>query len=204
MRIFHFLHSIYPHVHIALHAGELAPQDVHPTQLGFHVHDAIFTGGAERIGHGVDIAYEEKAEQLFNEMATKPIPVEINLTSNRKILNISGKQHPLRDYLNHHVPVVLSTDDEGILRTEITREYVEAVIHQGLDYSTLKIINRNALTHSFLPGKSIWADPHQSKLVDECQSLNSRTCQAFIKEHEKARLQWQLESQLTAFEATYE
>ncbi len=203
MRIYKYLHETYPSVHIALHAGELAPTDVLPSALNSHIHDAIFTGHAERIGHGVDIAHEDGAESLLKYMAKRPIPVEINLTSNQKILHISGIKHPLNYYLNHHVPVVLSTDDEGILRTDLTHEYVEAVIHHNLDYATIKTVNRNALTYSFLPGKSIWADPNQSIIVNECQSLNSLSCQYFIKENEKAKLQWQLETQLAAFESSY-
>lgn len=203
MRIFKFLHSAYPTVHIALHAGELAPQDVLPTELRFHIHDAIFTGHAERIGHGVDVAYENNAAKLLKYMAKKPIPVEINLTSNRKVLGITGKEHPLPYYLSHQVPVVLSTDDEGILRTDLSREYTAAVIQYGLTYSTIKAINRNALTYSFLPGKSIWANPNKHIPVAECQNLNSRTCEQFIKENEKAKLQWQLEKELTAFEMKY-
>ena len=203
MRIFKFLHKTYPTVHIALHAGELAPKDVPPSALRYHIHDAIFTGHAERIGHGLDIAYEDHAEKLVQYMAKTPIPVEINLTSNRLILNIAGKKHPLHYYLPHHVPVVLSTDDEGILRTDLSREYVEAVIHQHMDYTTIKMINRNALTYSFLPGKSLWSDPSKHLTVHECQDLKSPSCEEFIKENEKARLQWQLENKLTTFEKNY-
>jgi adenosine deaminase len=203
MQIFNFLHTAYPKVNIALHAGELSPSLVKPSELNFHIHDAIFTGHAKRIGHGVDIAHEQGAEALLKHMAHTPIPVEINLTSNRKILAISGKRHPLNYYLEHHVPVVLSTDDEGILRTNLTSEYVEAVINHHLDYRTVKTINRNALSYSFLPGKSLWIDQRKQIAVQECQNFTSKACLEFIKENEKARLQWQLESKLTAFEKKY-
>ena len=203
MRIFKYLHAAYPNVHITLHAGELAPKDVSPADLRFHIHDAIFKGQAQRIGHGVDIAYENNAEKLLHYMAKTPIPVEINLTSNREILTITGKDHPLRYYLAHQVPVILSTDDEGVLRTDLSREYVSAVIDHGLNYPTIKAINRNALTYSFLPGKSIWADPGKHITVRECQHLNSTACEQFITGNEKARLQWQLEKNLSAFEMKY-
>ncbi|ETO92524.1 adenosine deaminase family protein [Legionella oakridgensis] len=203
MQIINFLHETYPNVHIALHAGELSPKAVSPDALNFHIHDAVFTGKAERIGHGVDIAYEHNAEILMNHMAKKPIAVEINLTSNQEILNISGVNHPLRYYLLHQVPVVLSTDDEGILRTDLTRQYVEAVLHHGLDYQTIKTINRNALTYSFLPGNSLWSNANQGIPVKVCLNLNSQACKSFIKDNEKARLQWQLETQLLAFEKQY-
>ena len=200
MRIFKFMHAEYPLVHIALHAGEMAPQDVPPAELRFHIHDAIHKGQAQRIGHGVDIAHEDGAENLLKHMAKVPIPVEINLTSNRDILRIFGKDHPLNYYLKHHVPVVLSTDDEGIFRTDLSREYVAAVRDHDLDYPAIKAINRNALTYSFLPGKSLWADSSKHIAVEECTHIDSGACLQFIKDNEKARLQWQLEKQLTVFE----
>lgn len=204
MQIFKFLHTAYPNVKISLHAGELTPTLVPPTELHFHIHDAIFTGHANRIGHGVDIAHEKESEALLKHMANTFTPVEINLTSNRKILGISGKEHPLNYYLAHNVPVILSTDDEGILRTNLTNEYVDAVINQHLDYSSIKTINRNALTYSFLPGDSLWADANKHVPVQACQNLISLTCQQFIKKSEKARLQWQLEKKLAAFEKKYD
>jgi adenosine deaminase len=200
MRVFKFLHTAYPKVSIALHAGELAPQSVAPADLRFHVHDAIFTGQAKRIGHGVSVAYEDKANQLLDHMAKHGIPVEINLSSNRQILGIAGKNHPLHYYLAHHVPVVLSSDDEGVLRTDLSREYVEAVIHQGLNYAELKNINRNTLSYSFLSGENLWADPKQYRLVPACRALDSSSCQHFIQHSPKAKLQWLLEKKLIAFE----
>jgi len=203
MNVFKFLHTAYPNVHIALHAGEQSPEAVRPKDLRFHIHDAITTGHAERIGHGVDIAYEDHAEALLDKMRTTPVPVEINLTSNRVVLNVSGKQHPLRLYLSHHVPVVLSTDDEGILRTDLTRQYVDAVINHDLNYAAIALINRNALTYGFLPGKSIWANAEKQVLISDCQDLTSLTCQKFISHNPKAKLQWQLEHQLAIFEKRF-
>lgn len=203
MQVFNYLHQQYPQVHIALHAGELAPEAVTPEDLSYHIHDALFTGHAQRIGHGVDIGYEDNAETTIKYMAEHHIPVEINLISNQKILNISGSKHPLNYYLSHKVPVVLSTDDEGVLRTDLTRQYVEAVLGHGLDYPTLKQINRNALTYAFLPGKSIWANADKAEFISECHDLNSQTCHGFIKQNEKANLQWNLEKKLLAFEQKF-
>jgi len=204
MQVMKFMHTAYPHVHIALHAGELSTAIVSPQELGFHIRDAIFTGQAQRIGHGVDITYEKDGGQLIKHMADKSIAVEINLISNRKVLNIGGQEHPLRYYLANHVPVVLSTDDEGILRTDLTEQYVEAVTHHGLDYPTIKAINRNTLTYSFLAGKSLWADPRKSIRVKACQNLASPACRLFIKNSPKAQLQWLLENQLALFEQRYQ
>ena len=203
MRILKFLNKSYPNVAIALHAGELSPKSVPPEALRFHIHDAIMIGKASRIGHGVAIAYEDKAPETLSYMAKNPVPVEINLTSNETILGISGKDHPIIYYLKHHVPIVLSTDDEGILRTDLTREYVKAAEEYHLDYATIKTINRNALTYSFLPGNSLWQDAEKAIPVKACQTLNSASCQDFVKHNEKAQRQWQLEQELNAFEASF-
>lgn len=112
MQMYQYLHEIYPQVNIALHAGELTQEIVAPKDLDYHIHDALFTGQAQRIGHGVDIANESDVQDTLDYMATHQKAVEINLISNLKILNISGRKHPLNYYLKHHVPVVLSTDDE--------------------------------------------------------------------------------------------
>lgn len=203
MLIFEYLHQIYPNVPISLHAGELSPQAVTPDNLSNHIRDAVLTGHARRIGHGVDIGYENNAEDTLKHMASNHIPVEINLISNLKILNISGRNHPLNYYLSHKVPVVLSTDDEGVLRTDLTRQYVEAAMEHGLNYQQLKQINRNTLTYSFLPGKSIWANADKAELTPDCYDLGSKSCQKFIKDNEKAKLQWNLEQKLIAFENNY-
>ncbi|MDP3269431.1 MAG: adenosine deaminase [Legionella sp.] len=200
MKIIGYMHQLYPQVNISLHAGELAPESVVTDDLNYHIHDALFTGHAQRIGHGVDIGYEANAEQTLKYMAEKHIPVEVNLISNQKILNISGRDHPLKYYLSHGVPVVLSTDDEGVLRTDLTRQYVEAALNHQLDYQTLKNINRNALTYAFLPGKSIWVDAGKSVLVPQCKELLSIECINFAKLNEKAQLQRNLELQLKEFE----
>ncbi|MGQ3890495.1 adenosine deaminase family protein [Legionella sp. CNM-4043-24] len=203
MQIFEFMHQAYPDVRISLHAGELSSGDVLPEDLRFHIHDAIKTGHAERIGHGLDIGFEDNAENILADMARNSIPVEINLVSNQKIFGISGRKHPLSYYLSRNVPVVLSTDDEGILRTDLTHQYVEAVQQHGVDYPALRQINRNALTYSFLPGKSLWRDAALAIPVPECMDLNSSSCDQFIKESEKAGLQRQLELKLAEFEQAW-
>lgn len=149
MKMIAFLHAKYPAVHISLHAGELSPTSVAPETLRFHIRNAVEIGHAERIGHGVDIAYENAASQLIKEMAAKKILVEINLTSNKTLLNVEANAHPFLYYLKNNVPVALSTDDEGILRTDLTHEYMRAVQTYHLDYLTLKQLARNSLVYSF-------------------------------------------------------
>ncbi len=159
MQILDYMHSLYPAVHLSLHAGELAPGLVPPEGLRFHIREAVELGHAERIGHGVDVFYEDDAAGLLREMAAKHILVEINLTSNDGILGVKGVDHPLAGYRAAHVPVALSTDDEGNSRIDLTHEYVKAAEEQGLSYVDLKQMARAAFEHTFLPGESLWTEP---------------------------------------------
>jgi len=147
MQIIRFLAKDVP---VALHAGELWLGLVPPQDLTFHIRQAIEIGGARRIGHGVALAFEHDMAGLLAEMRARPVAVEINLTSNDVILNVRGKDHPLPAYLAAGVPVVISTDDAGVSRIDLTNEYFRAARDYGLDYRTLKAIARNALIHSFL------------------------------------------------------
>ncbi len=208
MRMLNFLHEMYPAVHITLHAGELAPGLVPPDGLRFHIREAIEVGHAERIGHGVDVMHEDDAFGLLKLMAQKNILAEICLTSNDMILGVKGKQHPLAMYLKYGVPVAISTDDEGVARSEMTREYMKAVDEQSLDYITLKKMARHSIEYSFLPGASLWSDARKFTEAKECSTEKyaakpSPACEKFLTGSEKAQMQWQLEHAFAEFEAKY-
>jgi hypothetical protein len=147
MRIVEFLAHDIP---VALHAGELWLGLVPPDDLTFHITGAVMTAGARRIGHGTALAFEVGMEGLLATMRRRQVAVEIALTSSDVILGVRGKDHPLPAYLAAGVPVVLSTDDPGVSRIDLTNEYVRAAREHGLGYRTLKAIARNGLTHSFL------------------------------------------------------
>ncbi len=207
MQMIHFLHKLYPSVHVRLHAGELSLEEAAPNFMRTHVEQAINIAGAQRIGHGVDIGYETNGIRTLKEMARKHICVETLLTSNEKLLDIKGPTQPLPLYLHYHVPVVLSTDDEGILRTTLTNEFYKAVTRYNLTYAQIKKMARNVPTYSFLPGKNLWANLDDFTPVKFCkgQPLGAAhptgDCAIFLAHSEKARLQWKLESQLKTFEA---
>ncbi len=210
MKMIDYLHSIYPKVHITLHAGELAPGLVPPEGLRFHIRQAVEIGHAERIGHGVDAMYEDDAQGLLKEMAQNHIMVEVNLTSNRGILGVSGDEHPFTFYRAMHVPVALSTDDEGVSRIDITNEYVSAAQQYHLSYADLKTLARTGMEHNFLPGASLWAQPDVfTKAVSDCSgdALGSESpssgCKSFLDGSQKAAAQWEQERRFTAFEAKW-
>jgi adenosine deaminase len=208
MRIVGFLHGLHPRVHISLHAGELAPGLVKYEGLCCHIRLAVEEAHAERIGHGVDVMYENHPHELLKEMAAKHVMVEINLTSNDGILGISGKEHPFPIYRQFGVPVALSTDDEGVSRIDLTHEYVRAVETYGLHYADLKQMVRTSLEHSFQPGASLWREQDAfSHPVAACAhdvlggGKPSSTCEEFLKSSGKAQGQWELERRFHQFES---
>jgi hypothetical protein len=143
------LHRHYPDVPIALHAGELTEGLVPPEALRFHIRASVEEGHARRIAHGVSVMHENDAQELLRTMARRGILVEVPLSSNDAILGVSGNRHPLRAYLEAGVPVALVTDDEGVTRTTLTREFQRAVEEHGLDYWAVRRIARSSLEHSF-------------------------------------------------------
>ncbi|MDC0708860.1 adenosine deaminase [Stigmatella sp. ncwal1] len=200
-------------VHISLHAGELIPEVLPPSEqshLTFHIREAVEKAHAERIGHSVDVLREtagDGAEDLVRDMHDAGVMVEICLTSNRVLLGISGAQHPLSKYLEQKVPVTLATDDQGILRGSITEEYIAAATDQNLDYKTLKYMARVSLQHAFVEGESLWTNrTAYGSAVSACAQDRlgaapaSAECERYLSANKRAALQWKLEGQLAAFE----
>jgi hypothetical protein len=205
MRMIQFLRREHPGVRVTLHAGELWRGLVPDEGLKFHVREAVRVAGASRIGHGVDVLMEDSAQDLLAQMAREGVMVEINLTSNDVILGVRGADHPLRAYRAAGVPVALSTDDEGVARSEMTREYLRAVQDQGLDYPALKTMARTSLQHAFIDGDPLWRDLPAGRLAADCVAsaggLEGARCRRFMSRNPKARLQWRLERDFAAFEA---
>jgi len=200
MRMLRFLKARFPAVPLSLHAGELTLGLVPPRELAFHIRDAVEVAGARRIGHGVDISYETDARALLARMARDRVAVEINLTSNAVILGVKGRDHPLSLYRQAGVPVVLSTDDEGVSRSDMTNEYLRGVTEQKLRYPDLKQMARDSLHYSFLPGDSLWRDRAGGARVAACDRLDTPACRAFTATHAKARLEARLERDFDRFE----
>ncbi len=210
MAMLDYLHGVYPKVHIALHAGELAMGLVPPEDLTFHVRASVERGHAERIGHGVSVMNENDPIGLMHEMAERNVLVEIALTSNDMILGVSGDDHPLPVYMKYGVPVALATDDEGVSRSDMTHEYLRAVETYRLSYVDLKRMVRQSLEHSFLPGQSLWTDTKLIfRITPACAGSMpapekpSTACEEFLAANERARAQWTLETDFAKFEKKY-
>ena len=156
MLMFKYCHSRYPNVKYTLHAGELTLGLVQPEDLTWHIGAAVYAAGANRIGHGVDMAYEKDSYDLLRYMAKKTIPVEINLVSNEFILKVKESRHPLTLYKQFGVPIVISTDDAGILRTNMTEQYVLlAKRYKDVSYTDIKQYVYNSINYSFIKEASV-------------------------------------------------
>ncbi|MGW8376977.1 adenosine deaminase [Streptomyces sp. ODS28] len=209
MRMLGYLHRTYPRAHISLHAGELAPGMVKPEELTYHIREAVRTGKAERIGHGVDLRHEDGWPRLARAMAARDVPVEVPFTSNEQILGVKGKEHPFESYRKYGVPVVLATDDPGVSRTDISHQYQHAAQTYGLGYPELKDLARASLQYAFQPGRSLWEGrPAKDgyRTVPACRSERpgkgapGRACAEYLAGNPKASLQWKLEESFAAFE----
>jgi hypothetical protein len=210
MAMLDYLHSVYPKVHITLHAGELAAGLVKPEDLTFHIRASIERGHAERVGHGVSVMLEKDAIGLLKEMAARNVLVEINLTSNDQILGVSGDDHPLHTYMKYGVPTAISSDDEGVARSDMTHEYLRAVQGFRLSYGELKRMTRQSLEHAFIPGESLWAETKGTfRMVTVCanetpgKAMPLTPCRDFLGANERAREQWKLELAFYEFERKF-
>ncbi|MCC6620213.1 MAG: adenosine deaminase [Deltaproteobacteria bacterium] len=220
MDMLRFIHDTYratglSPVRLSLHAGELAPKYM-PSGWDIgdidHITRAVERARAERIGHGLDLRLESDPEAILEQLRDDRILVEICLASNAIILEVSGEDHPLGDYLDADVPVALGTDDQGVARSSLAGEYRRAVLDQGLDYFTLKRMARMSLEFAFLPGESLWFDLEVGDPVAPCvhppdHVLGLDTpptpCADYLVANERAGLQYELERRFRLFERAY-
>jgi hypothetical protein len=209
MRMLDYLHRVYPAVHISLHAGELTPGEVRPDELtGSHIRDSIEIGHAERIGHGLDIAYERDSTDLLAEMKRRHILVEDCLYSHEVVRGMRGRDNVLPIYLNAGVPVALATDDEGVVRSELTWYFQRAVQGYHIDYLTLKRMVRDSLDYAFVPGPSLWRGREDFVMVAACGAEpttgapRGADCRRYVASSERAALEWREEVEFTRFEAS--
>lgn len=196
------LSRVYPDVIVAPHAGEITAREADAEALGNHVPLAVYVAGARRIGHGVAVATSHERDRLLAHLARTGTAVEVCLTSNELLLGLAGNDHPLALLWEAGVPVVLATDDAGIFRTDLSREFALAATRYGwLDYDDFKTLARRSIDVSFLPGRGLWQDRSLSRRTGECADLDSTACRDFAARHPRAAVAVDLERRLAAFEA---
>ena len=152
MQMYNYLKRKYPKVNRALHAGELTIGMVRPKNLLFHINQAVDVAGAQRIGHGVDLPYENESYELLSKLKDHAA-IEINLTSNKFILGVEGMEHPYLIYSSYGVPLVISTDDSGVSRNNLSNEYMLLASTYKPSYKTIKEYVYNSINYSFMNEK---------------------------------------------------
>lgn len=209
----------YPLASITLHAGEMTKQVGSFRETSHSLTEAITTVAPKRIGHGASLAeqycailssaFQTCSEQLASLMNQYNMALEAPYVSNELLLNTDKDTHPLPLYLKYNVPVVLATDDPGILKTDMTTQFVDtAYLYDAITFTQLLTITRNSLEYSFLPGKSLWqhsstGKPNYSQRVEACEQLDSDSCKAYVAGNLKAKEQVDHEIRLAAFISKY-
>jgi adenosine deaminase len=104
----------------------------------------------------VDMPYEHKCFDLLKTMAKTKTAIEINLYSNEFILKVKEDEHPFNLYKEYNVPIVICTDDAGVLRSNLTRQYVLlAKRYKNVSYEDIKKYVYNSIDYSFIEEDAI-------------------------------------------------
>jgi aminodeoxyfutalosine deaminase len=127
-------------LHSVPHAGETTgPQTIW---------DAITELGAERIGHGIAAAQDER---LMAHLAEHQIPLEVCPTSNLRTRAVASlAEHPIARLVEAGVPISVNSDDPPMFGTTLEGEYAAAAELLGLDRAGVAELARSAVRQSFL------------------------------------------------------
>ena len=136
-----FTHAREHDMACTCHAGEGDGAD--------SVRQAVHTCGADRIGHATRL-FEDPS--LLDYVNDRRIALEICLTSNVQTHAVpSFRSHPLRQYFDRGLNVVLNTDNRLMSGTTLTDEYERAATHLGFTLDELARIALNGFESAFLP-----------------------------------------------------
>ena len=113
------------------------------------VREAVHRCGAHRIGHATRLIEDESLTQYVND---RRIALEICLTSNVQTRAVeSYQEHPLREYFDRGMNVVLNTDNRLMSGTTLTDEYLHAASTLGFTFGELAEIALNGFASAFIP-----------------------------------------------------
>lgn len=138
-------------IKITIHAGETSAVE--------DIWRAVYQLNADRIGHGLSLLGNAMLMQKLKDHRTA---VELCPSSNFQITGFRDysdastakmNSYPLQRYLEQGLKTCICTDDPGISRTDISREYLRAsnMSERGLSKWELLILIRNGLVSAFLP-----------------------------------------------------
>lgn len=108
---------------ITIHAGE--------TESVESIWEAVYELNADRIGHGLTLGDDAS---LMEKFLDRGIGIELCPSSNYQIVGYddhrigvhSGKQYPLKKFLDVGLRATINTDNRGISRTSLPKELIKA------------------------------------------------------------------------------
>src|SRR4051812_32504066 len=128
-------------VHVTLHYGESGPPPYPAEAIEL---------GAERLGHGLTVAWDEEVTALARE---RGVTLEMCPTSNWLTHGVETvADHPCLRLLREGVLVTLNTDDPGLMGIDLSHEYEVARSDIGFTDDDFAAAVRNSLAATFLPG----------------------------------------------------
>ena len=126
-------------LHLSAHAGEFF--NAKPVEQAVRL-------GVERIGHGIQIAYDDEILELVK---THDITLEVCPVSNYRTGALAPDyEHPLRRLLHAGVKVTINSDDQGVQNSTWRDDYVFAMEQIGLTDDEITHCLRNSFEASFL------------------------------------------------------
>lgn len=233
MKILNFLYKKFKkdynntEINFTLHAGELVLNESPVEAMKNRISSSLYLSTnkedydkdknhqfdkpiTKRIGHGISIGWEEDFFKLINGMKKYKVPVEICLTSNEGILGIKDSDHPFMLYKKYDIPMCISTDDEGVNRSNLTQEYVKAISRYDLTYAELKNLIRNTIEYSFLSGESLFVEGDYTNIKSKFKEIiekkeweKFKESDYLVKHSPKLKKQIELEKELTIFEEEF-
>ena len=115
------------------------------------VREAIHVCGVHRVGHATRLIEDTSLTDYCND---RRIPLEICLTSNVQTRAVrSYATHPVREYFDRGLNVVLNTDNRLMSGTTLTDEYVHAAQSLDFTFDELARVALNGFESAFLPYK---------------------------------------------------
>ena len=131
------------------HAGEHGGPD--------SVAAAVDVLGAARIGHGVGAAGSPK---LLDHLRERGVAIDVCPGSNRATGAWDPAQgpHPLRTFLDHGVRIDIGSDDPGIFGNDLSDEWADLVLRDGISPHRCFELTLDALDAAFLD------DAHRARL----------------------------------------
>ena len=113
------------------------------------IREAIHGCGAHRVGHGTRLFEDRELMEFVND---RRIPLEICITSNVQTrATASYHAHPVRQYFDAGLNVVLNTDNRLMSGTTLSDEYHHAARALGFTLPELARIALNGFESAFLP-----------------------------------------------------